>query len=453
MKPARSLRRAVPCAVTVAAVVSLVQPGRTAERPPSLKDFPPQPAIRQPRTTARTEARTAPRPSAEGVASGAVSPPATPRGMGVANVVVEGWGESEDDALRDAFRAAVRTVIGSIVSAMTVVDQDRLVLDRVVTYSDGFVDSYEILDTTYEAGHVHRRIRATVRKRDLGRYVRQELSSSNIDGRGLWPEVITKIERRESAVSLFQAILQRFPWNCVDLALEGRPAVLGTADGHAKLGPKLVLRVDAEKFRAEEERIDAALRGLAVASGTVTTKASKATGPPLARLEPIFRSSFLRGPAPDPLTDLSMTLGAVFTFDRAEGWPPRKLAELPDKSGLLVFLGNGRQWNWYLIQETLVVPRSPKVAWVEFQDPAARTVTRRGVGLGPQAPGLSLAETTVHGRRLTTVFISPYFLDHAADGYVITRLAACSTVSISGEMRLSVDQIAEISSVTARLGE
>lgn len=439
----------------VVAAAAAAAPGRAADQTPSLRDFPPKPAIRQPRTTARTDARTeAPRvpPAAKGAAEPAAPPPA-PRGLGVENVIAEGWGQSEEDALRDAFRAAIRQVIGATVSSRTVVEQDRLVIDRIVSYSDGFIDSYKILDTAYESGHVHRRILATVKKRDLGRHVLAELSSSSQDGRGLWPEVVTKIERRKSALALLHAILEGYPWNCVEVAIEGRPAILGDRDGAARLGPKLVARVDADRFRSVEERLRTALEGLAVASGTVSTKATRASGPPLAVLENIFRSSFLTAPTPAPLEAARVALGTIFVFGQAEGWPPRKLASVADKSGFLVIVGNGRRWTWYLIQEKLELPRSPKVAWIDFRDAAARTVTKRGVGLGPKLPGISVGESTVDGKKLTTVFLSPFFLDHAADGYAINMLAGCANVSVSGEVAIPVDALSGITSIEARFDE
>lgn len=441
------------CAVA-AALWAASDPGSAADRVPALRDFPPKPANLQPRTTARTEARTGTRLTAATVAAADVPSPApAPRGMGVENVVVDGWGTSEEEALRDAFRTAIRTVIGSVVSTKTVVDQDRLLIDRIVTFSDGFVDSYEILHTTYEAGHVHRRIRATVRKRELGRHVLAALSSSSHDGRGLWPEVVTKIERRKAALSLLHAVLEDYPWNCVDIALEGTPAILGDRDGAARLGPKLVVGVDANRFRSVEERIKVALEGLAVASGSVSTKATRAVGPPLAALENIFRANFLSAPSPAPLEAANGRLGTIFVFGKAEGWPPRKVESLADKSGFLVVVGNGRKWDWYLIQEKLALPTSPRLAWIDFQDLTHRTVIKRAVGLGPQVPGLSVWETSVDGKKLTTVFLSPYFLDHAADGYLIQRLAGCANISVSGQVMIPVDALSKVAHVAARFDE
>jgi hypothetical protein len=68
-------------------------------------------------------------------------------------------------------------------------------------------------------------------------------------------------------------------------------------------------------------------------------------------------------------------------------------------------------------------------------------------------PGLSVWETSVDGKKLTTVFLSPYFLDHAADGYLIQRLAGCANISVSGEVVIPVDALSKVAHVAARFDE
>jgi hypothetical protein len=60
----------------------------------------------------------------------------------VKEVVVEGVGASEKAAVKDALRNAVRQVVGTFVSAETLVENDRVIQDKVLSASDGFVKSY-----------------------------------------------------------------------------------------------------------------------------------------------------------------------------------------------------------------------------------------------------------------------------------------------------------------------
>ncbi|MEK6238929.1 MAG: SHD1 domain-containing protein, partial [Planctomycetales bacterium] len=57
---------------------------------------------------------------------------------GTQTVLAEGVGTANDAALKDAFRNAVRQVVGTVVDAETLINNDKLIDDKVLTYSDGF---------------------------------------------------------------------------------------------------------------------------------------------------------------------------------------------------------------------------------------------------------------------------------------------------------------------------
>ena len=58
-------------------------------------------------------------------------------------VIAEGVGATAEDAIKDAFRHAVRQVVGAVVDAETLIENDEIIEDKVLTYSDGFIKSYE----------------------------------------------------------------------------------------------------------------------------------------------------------------------------------------------------------------------------------------------------------------------------------------------------------------------
>ena len=74
---------------------------------------------------------------------------------GLANVMAEGTGTTPDEALKDAFRNAVRQVVGAVVDAETMVKNDELIDDKVLTYSDGFIKTYQEVPGSrkFEGGH------------------------------------------------------------------------------------------------------------------------------------------------------------------------------------------------------------------------------------------------------------------------------------------------------------
>jgi len=57
----------------------------------------------------------------------------------VVEVVAEGSGLSIEAAQKDAYRQAVRAVVGLYVDAKTIVENDELIEDRILSASNGFV--------------------------------------------------------------------------------------------------------------------------------------------------------------------------------------------------------------------------------------------------------------------------------------------------------------------------
>ena len=145
--------------------------------------------------------------------------------QGTRQVVVDGVGATADEALKDCFRKAVSTVMGTIIDAETDVENDRLVRDRILTFTDGFVDTYEELEAVHvEDGLVHRRIAATVRRDSLLLACGKDESMS-VDASGLYPEVMTKLERCRNARALLRRTLDLLPGSLLQTRVTGRPSI------------------------------------------------------------------------------------------------------------------------------------------------------------------------------------------------------------------------------------
>lgn len=62
------------------------------------------------------------------------------------DVVATGIGKDAEAALRNAFSNAVSQVVGTLVRAEVLVANDRLLRDEVLTHSNGFVKTYNVID-------------------------------------------------------------------------------------------------------------------------------------------------------------------------------------------------------------------------------------------------------------------------------------------------------------------
>lgn len=406
------------------------------------------------RTDARTSMRELVTPAPTNDDDEAKFPPVTPRGIGIASVVAEGVGSTADEALKDAFRAAVRQTLGSIVRSTTAVQDDVELINRITTFSRGFVEDYTILNTWAEAGFVHRKISAVVRTRELSMQVRAEKASVASNGRGLWPEVITKIERRKSAKAMFNDIMGDFPWSCLTAAPYGRPKVVQILDAAAQVSPTTRLAMDTSKLSIAMSDLSNALEALAQASGAIEARVVKPNPANYSRLESIFKSRFVNDNVPLPLAQRSVSFSSIHGFyapDATIDSIYKKLNSLPDKSGVLFLVGKARRWNWYFVRDSIDVPRPSKTLAITFRDASGGTVAKRTIGLGPATPGISSNESSLDGKRFMTVFISPYFLDHAGTGMKISHLAGCVALTLDGEVGMSADEFRRVEEVTAAL--
>lgn len=77
-------------------------------------------------------------------------------------VVVDGVGPDRDAALRDAQRNAVATVVGQVVNSRTLVANYSLVSDRILTSSQGYLKTYQVVEEANDTAGYRVRIRAVV---------------------------------------------------------------------------------------------------------------------------------------------------------------------------------------------------------------------------------------------------------------------------------------------------
>jgi hypothetical protein len=138
-------------------------------------------------------------------------------------LVAEGAGTTPQEALKDAFREAVQQVVGIVVDAETLIRDDELIKDKVLTYSDGFITKYEKLDETQRGGLVRIKISAVVERRSLV----QKLKAANVtvkafDGSGLFAEVVTQIEAKQNSEALIRKALADLP-GLLTAEVDGKP--------------------------------------------------------------------------------------------------------------------------------------------------------------------------------------------------------------------------------------
>lgn len=164
-------------------------------------------------------------------------------------VVASGVGETPDSARQNAFSNAIEQVVGALVEAETIVKNDRMVRDQVLTYSRGYVEDFEVIGTWEEGGLHYCRIRADVSAAKLG----EKLNTVNValrelPGQMFAHQIIQQQLSEEAARQMFRKATADFtPDKLLKLAVLGKPEVERT-DAGARLNIHYTVTADLKAW-------------------------------------------------------------------------------------------------------------------------------------------------------------------------------------------------------------
>ena len=169
-------------------------------------------------------------------------------------VVASGMGMTADAATKAALRSAVEQVVGQLVDANTLVANEDVVSDKILTYSGGYVEGYEaIKDPTQGSdGLYSTKIKARVKKTALVEKLRAEnVTRAEVSGTSLFAQMTTKTQQAEDAGAILADDFKDIPVKLLTVAVakksDGMPdLVLNENTGEVSVN--IVLQVDANAY-------------------------------------------------------------------------------------------------------------------------------------------------------------------------------------------------------------
>ncbi len=126
-------------------------------------------------------------------------------------VFATGVGTTQEAAMKAANKAAVEQVVGTMVDATTLVENDELVEDRILTYSAALIADSKIVGTPKSAdGLITVKVKATVKKTALReKLVAEKLVSVELDGESLWAQMVSAQDNLADAEAMIKDILAK----------------------------------------------------------------------------------------------------------------------------------------------------------------------------------------------------------------------------------------------------
>jgi hypothetical protein len=171
--------------------------------------------------------------------------PAAPAGRGgdkpatvsmVQVVEAEGSGATVEEARKDAIRAAVRKAAGALVLEELTAENDRVIKDKVLIYSDGVLasDGYKELKRKRDGEIWTLQISARVISRKLAeRLLAVGLATREVDGESLAAAVLSRDEARKRGAELVQNVLDEL--RDVLAATAAKPTARDYEDGELRI--------------------------------------------------------------------------------------------------------------------------------------------------------------------------------------------------------------------------
>jgi hypothetical protein len=88
-----------------------------------------------------------------------------------------GYGNSENEALKSAYQNAVEQYVGVLVDSSTIIRNDQLIKNDILTFSNGYIESYKKLSSKEQMGLWEVKIDAVIKKQN----VLEKIKALNID--------------------------------------------------------------------------------------------------------------------------------------------------------------------------------------------------------------------------------------------------------------------------------
>ena len=153
-------------------------------------------------------------------------------------ITVVGLGLTSEAAEKQAITDAVRQAVGAFIDSNTIVQNEEVIKDRILSVSSGFVKEYKPAAPARkrEDGLYEITIVATVESSKVVQALKeQNLISGEVAGQNLWAESSTKVMNAQDGVAMLEAKIPEFIKNSVTitpLGKDGKPQFVKDASGN-----------------------------------------------------------------------------------------------------------------------------------------------------------------------------------------------------------------------------
>lgn len=129
-------------------------------------------------------------------------------------IEVRGIGQADDcDKARDmAYRDAVAKAVGVFISSNTLIKNDKLIKDKIISYSQGYIKDLNIISQSHKNNKCHIAIKAKVKSTEIkDKLIELDMPVVEVEGKKLEAEVFTKQDKKTAGKKLLDQVVRRMP--------------------------------------------------------------------------------------------------------------------------------------------------------------------------------------------------------------------------------------------------
>lgn len=156
----------------------------------------------------------------------------------IKEITVTGMGATLESAEKQALASAIRQAVGAYMDSKTIIENEEVIQDRILSVSNAFVEKYEVVGQPKKSsdGLIEITILAKVKTNQVVQALKENnLLSGEVAGQNLWAEASTKVMNAQDAVAMLEA---KFPeltksvLTMTPLDKEGNPFLTNDTNGH-----------------------------------------------------------------------------------------------------------------------------------------------------------------------------------------------------------------------------
>lgn len=205
-------------------------------------------------------------------------PVAMAQDAGEKEVVAMGLGRTEDAARREAHRNAVQNVVGAMVMAETIVENDALVRDKILSHSDGYVSKSKQIGKARPAGDglIEVTMQVTVKTGNLREKLKDEkITLADFGGEALFKLAFEEMERREQIGKTLKRLLAPIPASLLVADADVSKLKSQFAGNAVRITIPVSIRVDEKSYQTLVETLKKLLMEQGYKSAQVEISFSK----------------------------------------------------------------------------------------------------------------------------------------------------------------------------------